>query len=263
MKTSPMSVQLVDHMGSDLTVVNAARVSFDKESELETLPYWMDDQVAMAIDCIYKATGVRIDKSFAGELSYKDAKLINYLAKHNHWSPFAHTSVQLRVKAPIFVARQLVKHQVGGVWNEVSRRYVDSEPEFWFPEVWRGRPAGSMKQGSSGEVVKYARLRDDNEEYVEYQTAQVTKKLTGWLARAYEDLIHSGVAPEQARMILPQNMMTEWYWTGSLMFFARVCRERLAPGAQLETRDVAEQIAEIVAPLFPVSWSALMGTSHE
>lgn len=228
MKTSPMQVTLVDHMGTDLSVVNSARVSFDKESG------W--DYVAE-----HPFPGV----SFSNEvLKDSDAKLIGYLAKHNHWSPFAHTSIQLRVKAPIFVARQLVKHQVGGVWNEVSRRYVDSEPEFYFPEVWRGRPVNA-KQGSSGEVS----------DPMWGQAAQEhVKNSLAW----YLSAIDAGVAPEQARMVLPQNMMTEWYWTGSLMFFCRVCRERLAPGAQQETREVAEQIAEIVAPLFPVSWSALM-----
>lgn len=235
MKTAPMQVTLVDHMGTDLTVVNAARVSFDKESEWEYL------------DCGGGSCDLK-------QLSDKDAKLINYLAKHNHWSPFAHTSIQLRVKAPIFVARQLVKHQVGGVWNEVSRRYVDSEPEFWFPEVWRGRPEGSMKQGSSG-VVDLQKYKNQNLYSFVLPVDAAAQSL-----RCYEQLLNAGVAPEQARMILPQNMMTEWYWTGSLMFFVRVCRERLAPGAQLETREVAEGIAEIIAPLFPVSWSALMGS---
>lgn len=233
MKTAPMQVTLVDHMGTDLTVVNAARVSFDKESE------WEQAEVYAYGDQDYPEALINV-------LGNKDAKLIGYLAKHNHWSPFAHTSIQLRIKAPIFVARQLVKHQVGGVWNEVSRRYVDSEPEFWFPDVWRGRPEGSMKQGSSGLVDQSADHR--------------ARKLVEDALATYEHMLrHDSVAPEQARMILPQNMMTEWYWTGSLMFFVRVCRERLAPGAQLETREVAEGIAEIVAPLFPVSWSALMG----
>ncbi len=221
---SPMKVTYRRHMGDDLTIVDAARVSFDKESK------WEDT-----------------DSRF-NQLNHDDSKLINYLAKHKHWSPFAHTSVQLRVKAPIFVARQLVKHQVGGVWNEVSRRYVDSEPEFWFPEVWRGRPVNA-KQGSNGMI--------DN--VFTKQLVDVTSKDTmGNALAAYIYMLGEGVAPEQARMVLPQNMMTEWIWTGSLMFWCRVCRERLAPGAQAETREVAEQIAEIVAPLFPVSWAALM-----
>lgn len=230
MKTSPMQVTFVDHMGSDLSVVNAARVSFDKESDWERGPSGTINAGVIS-------------------LSDQDAKLINYLAKHNHWSPFAHTSVQIRIKAPVFCARQLVKHQVGGVWNEVSRRYVDSEPEFWFPEVWRGRPVNA-KQGSSGVLEK--------ENISEHIVANAVQECID----AYNIMLNEGIAPEQARMILPQNMQTEWYWTGSLMFFCRVCRERLAPGAQQETREVAEQIAEIVAPLYPVSWSALMNTKE-
>ena len=214
MLVSKMDVRYIDHMGTDDRVVDAARVSFAKIAA-----NYSEDQ---------------------------NAKLIRYLAKHNHWSPMAHPQITLYVKAPIFVARQLVKHQVGGVWNEVSRRYVDSEPEFWFPDQWRGRPEGSMKQGSSGVMPESAMWDSAAKEHV--------KNCLAW----YESAIASGMAPEQARMILPQNMMTEWYWTGSLMFFVRVCRERLAPGAQLETREVAEMIAEKIAPLFPVSWSALM-----
>lgn len=229
MKTADIKVTYRRHMGDDLTVVDAARVSFDKESEWD---YHDDGLFAQPF------------------LSDKDAKLIRYLAHHNHWSPFAHTSIQLRVKAPIFVARQLVKHQVGGVWNEVSRRYVDDEPEFFFPAEWRGRPSGSMKQGSNGAFFNQPRantwMRDSLFSCVE----------------TYNTMVEEGMAPEQARMILPQNMMTEWIWTGSLMFYTRVCRERLAPGAQYETRLVAEQIAEIIAPLFPISWSALMDHGH-
>ena len=233
MKIAPMNVDLVDHMGTDLTVVNAARVSFDKAS------FWEYSTVE------HPEFGPIRDE----HLSVADTKLIHYLAKHNHWSPFAHTSIQLRIKAPIFVARQLVKHQVGGVWNEVSRRYVDSEPEFFFPEVWRGRPTDGAKQGSSGEVTHVHGVLVSHGAQYAASTALGT----------YNQLIDGGVAPEQARMILPQNMMTEWYWTGSLMFFARVCKERLASGAQAETRDVASLIAREVELLFPVSWNALMG----
>ena len=251
MKTAQMNVDYVDHMGSDLTVVNAARVSFDKESDWEKHPItkpWDEDSQLILARLNMREAIKEGRQTYEEVLSERDAKLINYLAKHNHWSPFAHTSIQLRIKAPIFVARQLVKHQVGGVWNEVSRRYVDSEPEFWFPGEWRGRPEGSMKQGSSGVIHPISKQTID----------AMCKEATGCALSAYGYMIGEGVAPEQARMILPQNMMTEWYWTGSLMFFTRVCRERMAPGAQLETREVAEQIAEIVAPLFPVSWSALM-----
>ena len=236
MKIAPMNVDLVDHMGTDLTVVNAARVSFDKAS------FWEYSTVE------HPEFGPIRDE----HLSVADTKLIHYLAKHNHWSPFAHTSIQLRIKAPIFVARQLVKHQVGGVWNEVSRRYVDSEPEFYFPEVWRGRPTDGAKQGSSGIVE---RLEAD----LDVTPGDEARKACFEAYCAYTNLLEAGVAPEQARMILPQNMMTEWYWTGSLMFFARVCKERLASGAQAETRDVASLIAREVELLFPVSWNALMG----
>lgn len=210
MKIVPMSVELIDYMGSDLSVVNAARVSFHK---------------------------------FHEEFQEGDIKLINYLAKHNHWSPFAHTSLQFRIKAPIFVARQLVKHQVGGVWNEVSRRYVSDEPEFWFPDVWRGKPENA-KQGSSHKQV-------------EVQTHYLMQDLSHVLAW-YEGMIDSGVAPEQARMVLPQNTMTEWIWTGSLMFFARVCRLRLDAHAQAETQEVAQLISDLIPKEFEHSWKALM-----
>jgi thymidylate synthase (FAD) len=223
-----MGVTYLDSMGTDLSIVNAARVSFDKES-----------------DYVYPLD--TLEGLNSGSLSDKDVKLIGYLAKHNHWSPFAHTSIQLRIKAPIFVARQLVKHQVGLTWSEVSRRYVDSPPEFYFPDVWRSRPDGAIKQGSGDEHPSSA------------SWATAVELHLNKTALLYDAMIADGVAPEQARMVLPQNMMTEWWWTGSLMAFCRICRERLAPGAQAETREVAERIAEIVAPLFPVGWSALMG----
>ena len=228
MKTADIAVSLLDHMGSDLTVVNAARVSFDKESEFE----WDHEELC--------------DK-----LSDADARLVKYLARHDHWSPFAHTSVQFRVKAPIFVARQLVKHQVGGVWNEVSRRYVDSEPEFYIPAEWRGRPEGSVKQGS-GEPVRDQLLVE-----------AVVKKTTADALATYNALLSSGVAPEMARMVLPQNTMTEWYWTGSLMFWARVCRQRLDAHAQAESQQVALLVSQHMRKLFPVSWDVLMNPKQE
>lgn len=223
MKISDMEVTYLDHMGSDLSVVNAARVSFAKESE------WED---------VSNELGMGIVKT----LSDKDAKLISYLARHNHWSPFAHTSLQFRIKAPIFVARQLVKHQVGGVWNEVSRRYVDDEPEFWFPKVWRGAPVNA-KQGSDGVVDLTGQDVSDS-----------GRLCLSW----YEWLLEAGVAPEQARMVLPQNIMTEWIWTGSLMFFARVCKLRLDSHAQAETQEVAQLINSLIPKEFEHSWKALM-----
>lgn len=245
MKVSDISVEYIDHMGSDLTVVNAARVSFDKESD------WIYNK-GLIWQRILKFL-LHQKPSTEKALSREDAKLINYLAKHNHWSPFAHTSIQLRVKAPIFVARQLVKHQTGGVWNEVSRRYVDFEPEFYMPAVWRGRPEGSLKQGSSGEVT-LLKLSDD-EEYPINDEVEFFIESANWM---YDKLIKSGVAPEMARMILPLNSMTEWYWTGSLYFWARVCNLRLDSHAQPETSIVAQQISNIVKDLFPVSWKALI-----
>lgn len=231
--TNKSTVELIDSMGTDLTVVNAARVSFDKESD------WDGGQV-------YK-------------LEERDAKLINYLAKHNHWSPFAHTSIQLRVNAPLFVARQLVKHQVGGVWNEVSRRYVDEEPTFYFPDKWRKR-ADNVKQGSSDEEVSTIKweLSPVDDSYHETDIHKDVPASVNGLVGLYKVLLRSGVAPEQARMILPQNMMTTWYWTGSLKFFHRVWQERSDPHAQLETQEVAKQINTICSELFPTSWKALL-----
>jgi len=229
MKISQPSVHLVDSMGSDLSVVNAARVSFAKESEWQISESFLDDNITKEI---YK------------ELSVQDAKLINYLAKHQHWSPFAHNSLTFRIKAPIFVARQLVKHQVGGVWNEVSRRYVDDEPEFYFPEVWRGKPTGNIKQGSEGEW-------HDTEIGAAYELLED-------LVTTYKGMIARGCAPEMARVLLPQCMMTEWWWTGSLMFFARVCKQRLDPHAQEETRSIAQMINNAIPQEFAHSWKALM-----
>ena len=205
------TVHLLDHMGDDLTVVNAARVSYAKHS---------------------------------AEMTRNDRKLIRYLAKHEHWSPFSHCFVQFRVKAPIFVARQLAKHQVGLSWNEVSRRYVDDEPEWFWPEYWRGRPTNS-KQGSSGMIA------DQKAATSEIEMAHVSAY------SHYLHLLEFGVAPEQARMVLPQTLMTEWYWSGSLAAFARVVNQRLWKDAQAETADVAAKIDSYCAELFPCSWAAL------
>ena len=191
----------IDHMGDDLTIVNSARVSFGKKSD------WLQ----------------RVYSGEAQLLPDKDIKLIHYLAKHNHKSPFNHVSTTFHVKAPIFVARQLQKHEYMP-WNEISRRYVDSEPEFYQPDVWRGRSA-DKKQGSEG-VVDVGDWGDTN-----------------WACLiAYKDLLSHGVAPEQARMVLPQSMITEWFWSGSLYAFAKMCGLRLQDDAQYETRLVAEQI---------------------
>ena len=214
-----MKVTLVDKMGSDLTVVNAARVSFGKKKE---------------------------------KFTNADKKLISYLAKHNHWTPFGHCSMQVHVYAPVFVARQLVKHQVGLVWNEVSRRYVDTEPEFYKPEEWRLK-ADDKKQGSSNEVWGIRDHRDIvDDPNVSYDNLcnDAKSKYLHWVNNL-------NICPEQARMVLPQSMMTEWYWSGTLMAFSRVCNLRCKPDAQLETRMVSDQIDKIGAEEFPVSWKAL------
>jgi thymidylate synthase (FAD) len=211
-----MQVDLIDWMGSDLSVVNAARVSFaNQHSELD-------------------------EKS--------DSRLISFLAKHGHWSPFAHSSMQFRIKAPVFVARQLVKHQVGLSWNEISRRYVDFEVEFYEPEVWRGK-AADKKQGSSDEEID---INPHNGMVNDYQLATQQAKWT------YEELLRKGVCPEQARMVLPQSMITEWYWSGTLYAFARVCNLRCKPDAQQETREIANMIDKECGKLFPISWNALI-----
>ena len=230
-------------MGDDLTPVNAARVSFNKTSEWEW--YGMFDEAPP--DAVWDA-----EKRMHKRLSDKDQKLINYLATHAHWSPFAHAQACFRVKAPIFVARQLVKHQVGGVWNEVSRRYVDDEPEFFLPDSWRAR-AENVKQGSSQSQFI------DVFEYGDDYTANIPEDAVEICLEAYKRLLHKGVAPEQARMVLPQNTMTEWWWTGSLMFWARVCKQRLDAHAQAETQEIAQMINKHMEGLFPHSWKALMG----
>jgi len=230
-----MKVEYIDHMGSDLSVVNAARVSFDKESNWQRITFKSDPDI------------------YHEYLSDADKKLISYLAKHNHWSPFAHTCVSLHVKAPIFVARQLGKHQVGLVWNEVSRRYVDTPPEFYIPEKWRKR-AENVKQGSSDEIVRS--LVPDNLG-LSCTPSTAYRDVYEHCLRHYDWMIASGVAPEQARMVLPQAMMTEWIWTGSMLAFHRVHRLRSDAHAQRETQEIAKQIAAIIEPLFPVSWAAL------
>jgi thymidylate synthase (FAD) len=209
-----MNVNYIDHMGTDLTVCNAARVSFDKHHDL---------------------------------LTSGDEKLIGYLAKHDHWTPFSHCTATFRIKAPIFVARQLFKHKVGLTENEISRRYVDSEPEFYIPEVWRGK-AKNKKQGSSG-------ILSDNE-YI----GEAVKSVYERAATMYDLLItKASVAPEQARMVLPQGMFTEWFWTGSMSAWARICKLRISDDAQAESKGIAKMIDKECVKLWPISWSALRG----
>jgi thymidylate synthase (FAD) len=212
-----MQVTLIDHMGSDLTVVNAARVSFNKESQREK-------------------------NGNINDLRMEDKHLIKYLAKHGHWSPFSHCFLQFRIEAPLFVARQLVKHQVGLAWNEVSRRYVDYTPKFYTPQSWR-KKADNVKQGSSDDTI-------------DYHIGSYTRSAIA----EYERMLDVGIAPEMARMVLPQNMYTEWYWSGSLYAFSRVVNQRLDKTAQAETRYIADLISQAAARFdFKYSWKALTG----
>ena len=214
-----IEVELIDHMGTDASVVNAARVSFGKRIK---------------------------------EMSEGDTKLIRYLAKHNHWSPFGHASLQFRIRAPVFVARQLVKHQVGLTWNEISRRYVDTSPESYEVDKWRGR-AEDKKQGSDEENIIEWVSRSQ-------RTGALQLAVENIALKNYNTMLEAGVAPEQARMILPQSMMTEWYWSGTLYAFARVCNLRCASDAQYETRIVANLINKECGILFPISWIELRNT---
>ena len=220
-------VDLVDYMGSDLSVVNAARVSFNKESSWQSDPNW---------------TGFN-----KKELSERDAKLIRYLAKHNHFTPFCHPQISLRIKCPIFVRAQLGKHQIGLVMNEVSRRYVTYEPEIYTP-LWRSSPTDGAKQGSSGPIEDMDTCIKLRQEY-----DGVAKECLD----LYNKLLADGVAPEQARSILPQGTYTEFVWTGSLYAFARVYNLRIDAHAQWEIQEYAKAIDKLIAPLFPVSWQTL------
>lgn len=207
-----MKVELIDSMGDDLRVANVARVSFDKWKE---------------------------------EFDAGDARLIDYLAKHEHTSPFRHTAITLRCSAPIWLARQLGKHQVGMSWNEVSRRYVDTGIELHLPTELRVRPVGGIKQGSGAaheQSAELVALMDDAQRYS---------------MCIYQYLIDKGVAPEQARGVLPQNMMTSWVWTGSLTSFFHMYRLRADSHAQVEAQQFAELVRNVIEPIFPHCWSAL------
>jgi thymidylate synthase (FAD) len=209
-------VEYIDHMGTDASVVNAARVSFDKLAE-----------------------------NYSPE---QNDKLIKFLAKHKHWSPFSHTSISMRFKAPVFIARQLAKHQIGFAWNEISRRYVDFTPDCWIPDAFRMR-AENKKQGSSDEVIT------DPSIMLDY------KNMCSAALIMYDRLLERGVCPEQARAVLPQAMYTEWIWTGSLYAWLRMAMLRSHDTAQAEVRVYAKAVGSICNNLFPISWSALVNES--
>lgn len=228
-----MEAKYIDHLGDDLRVVNAARVSFDKESSWECEePYAADMDLYPLKDKI---------------LSEKDSKLITYLANHGHWTPFAHPQITIRETVPIFVARQRFKHMIGFTYNEVSRRYVSDEPEFFVPDSWRKAPTNGAKQGSSDDFSKNDQTHFTN----------LLKVIHDQSVENYNALIAQGMAPEQARMILPQSMYTSYYVTGSLAAWARAYKQRIDAHSQKEIQDLAKQWGSIIEPLFPVSWKAL------
>ena len=220
---SEISVEYVDHMGDDLRVANVARVSFN---------------------------------NWKKELEEKDVRLIDYLASHEHTSPFRHCFLSVRCTAPIFLARQLAKHQVGLSWNEVSRRYVDSEPEFFDPDEWRTRPEGSIKQGSSSDTVEDIVMKNEVESWPT-KTGNAYQLAVEGCVSCYNSMIEAGVSPEMARMVLPQSMMTQWIWSGSLQAFFNTWRLRIDAHAQKEAQVFASKLGDVINELFPVSWKAL------
>jgi thymidylate synthase (FAD) len=222
-----MKVELIDHMGDDLAIVNAARVSFNKESN------WV--QYTCGDGCCYEEY-----------LSDADTKLIKYLAKHDHWTPFAHTSISLRMQAPVPIRTQCFKHKQGFVENEESRRYVSDTPTLFVPDAFRSKPDGSIKQGSGG--VHY-----DSEDWKD-----IYRSFAKDAINLYEQMITDGVCPEQARFVLPQGVEVQWIWTGNLYAFANFFNKRTDPHAQKEIQDLARMVGDIIEPLFPVSWTALV-----
>lgn len=213
-----------DHMGGDLSVVKAAKVSFADD---QTVQRFIDDIEA-------KGLGVR-----------SHSALIRYLATHNHWTPFAHTAITLRMTAPVPIRTQCFKHKAGFVENEESRRYISSKPELFIPEVFRSKPEGSIKQGSEG-------VHDRSDFWKgEYNVSAYHAINT------YMNMIEDGVCPEQARLILPQGVLVNWVWTGNLAAYARFFNQRTDAHAQVEVQDLAKQVGAIIQPLYPVSWKAL------
>lgn len=226
-----MKVEYVCHSGSDLLVVDAARASFGKQSEWEV-------------------TGPEHDVTV--KLSDKDTRLIHFLAREKHMLPFRHPTVTLRCRAPLFVARQLGKHQTGMSWSEESRRYITTEPEFYWPNKWR-KKADNVKQGSSDEEFP-ERFFDG---YQVVGTQEVLQQHVDYTIGLYKELLINGMAPEQARMILPQNMMITWVWTGTLLAWNHMISERTASTTQRETQEFARMVEQIMNDLYPVSMEAL------
>lgn len=254
-----MEITLIDHMGDDLRVVNSARVSFHKESEWQRI----NEKIKSEVDIEGRSIVEWVECDL--ELTEQDQKLIKYLATHNHWTPFSHVQITMREKVPIFVARQRFKHMVGFTYNEVSRRYVSDEPEFYIPDVWRSKPEGSIKQGSGDNTITELEL----DEHVVWDDI-TSPKLTTPIKETYEMLVQhaqqiyrlmidNGVAPEQARMVLPQSLYTEYYVSGSLPAWARAYKLRSDGHAQKEIRDLADMWNEKISGIeqLKYSWKAL------
>lgn len=220
-----MKAELISWMGDDLMVANVARVSFNKLSTEFTY---------------------RKDKPKGS-----DEGLIEYLAKHNHWTPFAHPQIQLRMKAPVPIRTQCFKHKQGFVENEESRRYIESEPELFIPDSFRLAPSGNKKQGSEG-------IHPESTAWLDMYVAHCDQAIS-----VYNSMIQAKVAPEQARLVLPQGVYVNWIWTGSLAAFARFYKQRVDNHAQKEIRDLAEEVGNLIEPLFPISWKALTGSKNE
>lgn len=227
-----ISVELLDYCGSDEAVANAARVSFSQFGEWNSVP--------------------------EGYTKAKADKLIKYLADHKHTTPFRQNCITVRCKAPVFLARQLMKHQSGLTWSESSRRYVDTPPEFFVPEKWRSRPEGSLKQGS-GTDWGLPYFWTEEKEGVDVPIEEVYQWHIDQSLQLYNDMISKDVAPEMARMVLPQSMIVDWVWSGNLLAFAHCFNLRIKENAQIEAQEFAKELGKVIAPLFPVSWSALTG----
>ena len=271
--TNQMTVSYIDHMGNDLSPIRAAIVS----NGATNLDKYVDDDLRytkaaeslisfLARGCTSKDWDNLVDSAFHTCFEGEVEEVLNHV-RHMppHWTPFGHTAITLHIKAPMFVARQLGKHQVGFVWNEISRRYVDDEPEFYTTDVWRGRSA-DKKQGSEG-VVTHMDIGCGYEGCCP-PDGTMLHPLEDWVQgfniQAFEDytkLIESGVAPEQARMVLPQSTMTEWFWTSNLYGWSKMFVSRTDPHTQKETRDVAHMVGDMIKPLFPISWEALTNNS--
>lgn len=243
------TVTLIDHMGSDYSPIRAAVVSNGTTDHGKYLDAQGQPTEAARGLIKFLARGCTSgdwDRLVGGLLDAASSSAIEETMNHlrhmpPHWTPFGHTAITLHIKAPLFVARQLGKHQVGFVWNEISRRYVDAPPEFYQPKLWRGR-AVDKKQGSAGPLTTNA-----DPEFLNHTAL-----------RTYNEMLEEGVAPEMARMVLPQSMLTEWYWTGNLYGWSKMFISRTDPHTQKETQDVAHMIGDIIRPLFPVSWAELV-----